>query len=318
MWTFAFPLAFLLLPLPLLALRLLPARQAATGALIVPASIGDGLPVGVGEGFKARARRWLPILLWLALVTALAGPQRLEASQALPASGRDLVLAIDLSGSMEKEDFTVDGVTVSRLDAVKTVANAFIRGRAGDRVGVVIFAERAYFAAPLTFDVAAAARIVDEATIGISGRSTAIADGLGLALKRLAASTARSRVVILLSDGADTSGDVVPADAGALAKRLGIRVHTIALGPEDMETRPKSRDAVDTATLRAIAETSGGQTFRVRTTDDLTAVTQAIDRLETSAFERPAATLRRDYWPYPAGLALLVAVILFTGRRTLA
>jgi Ca-activated chloride channel family protein len=318
MWSFVTPYAFLLLPLPLLALLLLPPRRAAAGALIVPASIAERLSSGPADSVRVRARRLLPALLWVALVFALAGPQRLESVAALPTSGRDIVLSIDLSGSMEKEDFVLDGAAVSRLDAVKRVASDFVRSRGGDRVGLVIFAETAYFATPLTFDVESVARAIDEAAIGISGRSTAIADGLGLAMKRLERSDAASRVVILLSDGANTAGTVQPDDAGALAGRLGVRVHTIALGPEDLETAPQSRDAVDTATLRSIANESGGETFRVRTTADLEAVTEAIDALETSAFDRPAAEVHRAYWIYPAGLALLLSLGLVLGGRRMA
>ena len=160
MWSFAAPYAFLLLPLPLLALLLLPPRRAASGALIVPAALAARLTAGSADGVRVRARRLLPALLWLALVLALAGPQRLEAVAALPTSGRDIVLSIDLSGSMEKDDFVLDGAPVSRLDAVKRVASSFVRSRAGDRVGLVIFAETAYFAAPLTFDVESVARAV--------------------------------------------------------------------------------------------------------------------------------------------------------------
>ncbi|MEN3791900.1 VWA domain-containing protein [Fulvimarina sp. MAC3] len=317
MWSFASPLAFLVLPLPFLAMRLLPGRRAVTGALMVPATIGRSFPETVGDAVRLRVKRAIPLVLWLALVTAIAGPQKLDQVDALPATGRDLILAIDLSGSMERDDFDLDGRTVTRLDAVKAVAKEFVTSRAGDRVGLILFAEFAYAAAPLTFDVAAVSRIIEEATIGISGRSTAIAGGLGLALKRLKRSDARSRVVILLSDGSDTSGNVLPRDSARLAEQLGVTVHTIALGPEDMETAPKTRDAVDTATLRDIAKLSGGQTFRVRNTNDLRAVTAEIDRLEASGFDQPAATIRRDYWPYPAMLALLMSVVLIASRRAM-
>lgn len=318
MWSFAFPYAFLLLPLPLLALGVLPPKRAATGAMRLPQTIAARLSTGVAEGVRARVRRLLPALLWVCLVVALADPQRLEPIEALPTSGRDIVLAIDLSGSMEKKDFSLGGAPVSRLDAVKAVGEEFVESRAGDRVGLVIFAETAYFAVPLTYDVKAVANAIDEMTIGISGRSTAIADGLGLALKRLETSDAASRVIILLSDGVNNAGDVEPDDAGSLAERLGIRVHTIALGPEDLETAPKSRDAVDTATLRGIAEASGGETFRVRTTDDLRAVTAAIDRLETSEFARPAARIYTQYWTYAAVLALIFALAIVADSRRAA
>ncbi|KQT82187.1 VWA domain-containing protein [Aurantimonas sp. Leaf443] len=318
MWTLAFPLALLLLPLPLLAARLLPPRARGTGALLVPPSIGARMTAGGAPGVAARTRRLLPALLWCLLVLALAGPERLGTVEALPAEGRDLVLAMDLSGSMEKEDFELDGAPVSRLDAVKRVAAAFVRGRAGDRVGLVIFGETAYFAAPPTFDTEAVAKTIEAASIGISGRSTAIADGLGLALKRLSESRAPSRVVILLSDGVNNAGAVAPTDAGSLAARLGVRVHTIALGPKDLESNPTERDVVDAATLRAISEASGGTTFRVRTMADLVGVTQAIDALETDRAARPPVAIREPFWTWPACAALLLALGLVLFERRLA
>ncbi|MBO0904601.1 VWA domain-containing protein [Jiella sonneratiae] len=317
MFDFATPAAFLLLPLPLLAMRLLPGREAVTGALILPESIGRVLPKDAREGVSVRIRRTVPIILWLSLVLALAGPQRLAPVDALPVSGRDLVVALDLSGSMEQKDFTLDGDTVSRLEAVKAVGKRFVEGRGGDRVGLVLFAEKAYVAAPLTFDVAAVSRAIDEATIGISGRSTSIAGGLGVALKRLERGEARSRVVVLLSDGADTSGNVLPADVARLAKSLGVTVYTIALGPEDQEARPNDPDAVDTRTLRQVAEASGGRTFRVRSTNDLEQVTAAIDRLEQSGLDRPPATVRSDDWIWPALVAFACSLFLVVSRRAM-
>ncbi|WAJ26981.1 VWA domain-containing protein [Antarcticirhabdus aurantiaca] len=311
MWSLSDPLALLLVPLPLLALRLLPPRQASIGALGVPAPIAARLAAPVARAaFAARARRWLPALLWLCLVLALAGPQRLSTSAALPVSGRDLVLALDLSGSMEEEDFELDGRTVTRLEAVKQVAARFVRGRGGDRVGLVIFGNQAYYATPPTFDFEAVARAIEEATIGVSGRATAISDGLGLALKRLKDSPAASRVVVLLSDGVDTSGTVDPIAAGQLAAELGVRVHTIALGPRDRSEADAPRDAVDSETLRRLAEASGGEAFRVRNTSDLVAVGEAIDAMEASRLAEPAAEVEEPYWTVPASLAFLLALAL--------
>ncbi len=315
MWSLADPLALLLLPLPLLAARLLPPAFGASGALRVPMAIGARLEAGSGSGVAAAGRRALPLLLWVALVIALAGPRVVMPSPALPASGRDIVLALDLSGSMEREDFELDGEVVSRLDAVKQVAVEFVRGRAGDRVGLVIFAEKAYFAAPPSFDVESVARSIAAATIGISGRSTAISDGLGLALKRLQTSRAPSRVVILLSDGVDTAGTVDPRDAAGLAKQLGIRVHTIALGIRDTSDAEDPRDAVDAETLRAVAELSGGTAFRVRTTDDLAAVARSIDAMEASQAGAPIVELHRELWIYPAALALLAALAMLVDAK---
>lgn len=314
--TLASPVALLLLPLPLLAARLLPPTSGGSGALYVPGVIAGRLDAATAAGLGAAGRKLLPIVLWIALVLALAGPRSVIPSPALPASDRDIVLALDLSGSMKIEDFELDGRPVRRLDAVKSVAADFVRRRAGDRVGLVIFAETAYFAAPPSYDVEAVARTIEGATIGISGLSTAISEGLGLALKRLQDSRAPSRVVILLSDGVNTSGAVDPVEAAELARSLGVRVHTIAMGIHTTDDPEATRDAVDAATLRAIAEQSGGTTFRVKTTADLDAVIDAIDQMESNRMEAPAAEIYRELWVWPAGLAFLAALgLLFTGRK---
>ncbi|GHG14968.1 VWA domain-containing protein [Paracoccus aerius] len=307
----AFPWLLALLPLPLLLRRLLPPLAVPRPALALPAHLLAGArPAGAARMHGS----WLAGLAWIALVLALAGPRIEVASDVIPASGRDIVLVIDLSGSMLKEDFLLDDQPVTRLEAVKRTASAFVAARRGDRIGLVIFGERAYFAAPLTFDVDAVARAIDEAQIGISGRGTAISDGLGLAAKRLSRSDAPTRVIVLLSDGVDTSGTVPAVEAARLAHDHGIRVHSIALGPEDLENQPQSRDAVDVATLRAVAEVAGGESFRVRDTADLQAVAASLDRLEPNPSARPPMRLWQPLWVWPAALAAL-CLFLIAGRR---
>lgn len=314
-WSFATPLALLLLPLPFFALRLLPPREVQSGALMVPSSIASRLEAGKNSMIGAAGRELLPVVLWVILVLAIAGPQKLVSTKALPVSGRDIILALDLSGSMERKDVYFAGQPVRRLDAVKRMAARFVRGRAGDRVGLVIFAKEAFFASPPTYDVEAVADSIEVATIGISGRSTAISDGLGLALKRLEKSSSPSRVVILLSDGVNNAGKVMPRDAAELAQRLGIRVHTIALGPRDMDKPTNATDVVDAKTLQDVAEASGGKTFRVRTTEDLDAVGYAIDELETNEADAPPRAIYQSYWIYPAILALLSSLLILTANR---
>ncbi|ACA15902.1 von Willebrand factor type A [Methylobacterium sp. 4-46] len=314
---FAAPLALLLLPLPLLVARLAPPERAGgAGALLVPDSIIGR--IGRAEDLRAaaRRRRLLAGLLWTCLVVALAGPRLVLPATALPASGREIMLALDLSGSMERVDFSIDGRNVSRLAAVKQVGADFIRRRAGDRIGLVIFADQADVAASLSFDTAAVVHALEEAQIGLVGRSTGIGDGLGLALKRLDAATAREKVVILLSDGANNAGQTTPHDVAGLARDLGIRVHTIALGPRDLSDADGDPDVVDTEALRDVSATSGGRFFRVRTTDDLAAVADAIDEVEGGRAKAPPVPLRRDLWPWPGGLALLTALSLLLARRT--
>ena len=322
----ASPYAPLLLPLPLLAARLMPAeRVGSSGALRVPASLVAAAARGDSVAARGRGRAVLVWTLWVALVAALAGPRLVLPATALPASGREIMLVMDLSGSMERRDFALDGQTVNRLAAVKRVGTDFIRRRAGDRIGLVIFANESYVAASPSFDTATVARALDEATIGLVGRSTGIGDGLGLALKRLtppssaetgeAGPPVTAKVVILMTDGANNAGQTTPRDVAGLAKELGVRVHTIALGPRDLSNADGEQDVVDTETLREIAELTGGRMFRVKTTEDLVGMADAIDEIEGGRAKAPPVPLRKDLWPWPAAVAFLCAAGLLAARR---
>jgi len=319
MFALATPLALIALPLPLL-MRRLPAPGGAAGALLVPATLVGadeaGRPAPAAPAGGARAAVLLAWAAWILLVVAVAGPQTILPSAALPASGRDIMLVLDFSGSMERQDFSLDGRTVRRIDAVKAVAAEFLRRRGGDRIGLVLFAEKAELAAVPTFDLAAVERALRDTEIGTLGRSTAIGDGLGLALKRLKASAAPSRVAVLLSDGTATAGAVGATAAAELARSLGIRVHTIALGTDATDgVDATTTSLVDTAALAAIAAASGGEAFRVRTTDDLRAVTASIEGLEASRAPAAPVAIARPLWPYPAAAALVLCLAAFAAER---
>lgn len=307
MITLALPAALLALPLPLLA-RLWPPRAGAEQAMILPQGVAAAArparPPGRGRGLVLLA------LIWACLCLALAQPQRIALVADRSASGRDIVIAMDMSGSMVTPDFTLDGQKVTRLAAVQRVAKAFVRARTGDRIGLVLFADRAYVAAPLTHDLAAVSLALDEAEIGIAGRSTNLAEGLGLALKRIMADPAPARVIVLLSDGRDTVARLDAVQVAGLAAARDVRVHTVALGTEDLEGQPAARDAVDLPTLRRIAEASGGETFRVRNTADLQAMAAALDRLEPNPSARPPVAEARPLWVWPAAFALILALAL--------
>lgn len=308
----AFPAALLLLPLPLLA-RLLPARAAHGQAMALPGGIAATAIPAPGP------RRWQMLALaagiWLCLCLALAHPQRIVMVPDRSASGRNIVITLDMSGSMATPDFALEGQTVTRLAAVKQVAEGFIRARTGDRIGLVIFADRAYVAAPLTHDLRAVALALSEAQIGLSGRSTNISDGLGLALRRVMAEPSESNVIVLLSDGRDTSARLDATQVAALAAERGVRIHTVALGPEDLETRPAARDAVDLTTLRAIAEAADGRTFRVRSMADLRQMAEELDRLEPNPSARPPVAQPQPLWIWPASVALILTMIAGLGAR---
>ncbi len=318
MISLASPWALLLFPLPLLVMRLLPPVRALGNALVVPGTVSRRL--AGDETGRSLLRLWaVPTLLWVSLVVGLAGPRVVVPSLAAPVSGREIVLAIDLSGSMVTPDFELNGAKAPRVDVVKEVASSFVRGRKGDRLALVLFGSDAYFATPQTYDVEAVASAIEEAVIGISGRATGISGALGLALRRLDETEARSKVVILLSDGVNNSGAVRPRDAAQLAAELGVRVHTIALGPDDYaEGTRVQQGGVDTQTLRAIARISGGESFRVKTTEDLRRVAEEIDRLETDARDGPAAEHYRDLWVWPGLLAFVLALVLLLDRRRVA
>ncbi len=314
MFELADPWVLLLLPLPLLAARLLRPQAMTGGALVVPERIGAALLQAGRSGVRIKGlstRQGLLWAIWALLLLALAGPRDLAPVPALKVSGRDLAIVLDLSGSMVRDDFYLDGKQITRFDAVTTVGADFARRRGGDRVALIVFGSEAYFSAPFTFDVEAIATRIEKATIGISGRATNISDGLGIALKRLAISKAKSRVVILLSDGVNNAGATNPRGVAELAAELGVRVHTIALGPKDLSTAEAGeRGVVDAATLKAIAQISGGESFRVKTTQDLQEVAAALDKLESTDSAGLAAEIYHDYWFWPAGLAAFLGLIL--------
>lgn len=303
MWQFAAPLVFIALPLPWLAAKLLPAEGRIAGALRVPGTIAASHGVADASAAATGGRQILAWIAWIALISALAGPRIVLPAAALPATGRDLMVTLDLSGSMERTDFSLDGKTARRLDAMKAVAADFIRRRAGDRVGLIAYADQTYVVSPPSYDVEAVAKALDGFAIGLVGRSTAIGDGLGLALRRLSQVDAKSRVVLLLSDGVNNAGVSAPKDVANLAKAMGVKVHTISMGPRDIPEGDGNPDVVDVATLTEIAKITGGEHFRVKTTEDLIAATRKFDEVEPTRGLAPPAPIWRELWPWPAALA---------------
>jgi Ca-activated chloride channel family protein len=213
-------------------------------------------------------------------------------------------------------DFTLDGVAASRLDALKRAGSELIQRREGDRIGLVIFADTAFAAAPLSFDVSAVGQTLNEMEIGLVGRSTAIGEGLGLALKRLADSKAPTRIIILLSDGGNDAGSSDPDAVAALAKTLGVKIFTIGLGTNDTLSAPDDPDAVDFVALQKLAELGGGAAFRAHTTDELAVAAHAIEALAAGPALAPPTVIYRDQWPYPAALAFAACLALALSQRT--
>lgn len=224
------------------------------------------------------------------------------------------MLAIDLSGSMAREDFTVGGRRADRLTVVKQVAQDFLQRREGDRVGLVLFGTRAYLQAPLTFDRQTVSDFLAEAVVGLPGQETAIGDALGTSVLRLRERPEESRVLILLTDGANNAGVLDPREAAQLAAAEGIRVHTIGVGAEATTQQGffgrrivnPSAD-LDEQVLQDIADATGGQYFRARDAATLAQVYRDIDRLEPTAGEPRSTRPRKDLFAWPLGMALLLS-----------
>lgn len=316
---FACPWAFLLLPLPYLAHRLLPPALAEQEAALWVPSLQ---PFADNRHQRSR-RRWpwwllLPMLLcWLLLVVATAQPQWLGEPLEFPISGRDLVLAVDLSGSMQTKDFVLAGETVDRLTALKSVATEFIRRRQGDRLGLILFADQAYVQTPLTFDRQTVEQLLSEAVLGLAGEKTAIGDAIGLAVKRLQGATDKERILILLTDGANTAGQVNPVKAAELAAEQGLKIYTIGIGADEMmvnsfffSRRVNPSADLDEKSLQAIAQQTGGRYFRARDTRELEEIYAMLDKLEPVEKDQEVFRPITALYPWPLGLALFGALLL--------
>lgn len=312
------------LPIPLLVRWLLPADRRREGAALRLPFYRElqGLEARqVGAG--GRIRHLLAWLAWALLVLAAARPQWLGEPVQLPVSGRDLMLAVDISGSMEQEDYRLGARAVNRLEVVKAVAGRFIERRKGDRLGLILFGTRAYLQTPLTYDRATVQALLRESVIGLAGRETAIGDAIGLAVKRLKDQSEDNRVLILLTDGANTAGNLAPADAARLAEQAGVRIYTIGIGGGRIGASGsfgmlmQRGSDLDPATLRAIAEATGGRFFQATDTGELEKVYDELDRLEPSIRDTRSYRPMHALYMWPAGAALLLSLVLALWRLPL-
>ncbi|MDP1774400.1 MAG: VWA domain-containing protein [Methylobacter sp.] len=317
---FEWPWLLAALPLPLLIRWLVTANSPAEQAALKVPFLDDFSDVetrAVGQ-----PRQWpllLAALAWLLLVIACTRPQWLGEPIEQAVSGRDLMLAVDLSGSMEEQDFFINKRAVDRLTAAKMVATDFINRRVGDRVGLILFGTQAYLQTPLTFDRKTVMTLLNESVIGLAGDNTAIGDAIGLAVKRLKNEQANSRVLVLMTDGANTAGEVSPLKAAELAAANHLKIYTIGIGADEMIVRSffgnrKINPSVDLdeKTLIKIAESTGGYYYRARNTDELNNIYMRLDELEPvekdKQYFRPRSELY--YWPLSLALALAAFIAL--------
>jgi Ca-activated chloride channel family protein len=312
MLEFEFPWGLLALPLPLLAWLLLPPYRETMPAVRVPffgqlARLSRQEPsVGAVVMRKNWPQRVLAPVAWALLVGALARPVWVEPPIEHIEPTRDLMLAIDLSQSMEARDFVdASGRRLDRLQAVKQVVNGFIDRRTNDRIGLIVFGATAFPQAPLTLDHASVKALLDEARIGMAGPQTALGDAIGVAVRMTAHSQAKEKVLILLTDGNDTASRLPPERAAEVAKERGLIVHTIGIG----DPNARGEDKVDLGMLQRLAAATGGQSFRGENLAGLESIYATLDRLTPDKVKRQSHRPKRElfYLPLLAVAALLLA-----------
>lgn len=306
--------AFYLLPLPLLVWLIFKPQAARNGAALRVPFLQD-LPEQA-DAETSRGWRWLAklfiVLAWCSLITGLARPVMVGELVQLPMSGRNLMLAVDLSLSMQERDYQLGNAYVDRLTATKYVAGDFIERREGDRIGLILFGDQAYLQAPLTFDRKTVRRLLEESALGLAGRNTAIGDAIGLALKRLSEEPDTEHILVLMTDGENTAGVVSVEDAAEMAAKNGLKIYTVGIGSEqnnslDFFSR-QSASGLDEETLKKIADMTGGRYFRARDTDSFREIYEELDRLEPIERNQQQWRPRTDLFFWPLALALLLAL----------
>lgn len=325
MITLVWPALLLLLPVPWIFRRLAPPKRTERPALRAPFfQRWQQLTDAEGDATSVISRRLPAALLWLVwcgLVFAAARPLWIGEAVELPNSGRDLMLAVDISGSMRVEDMQVGNRMARRIDAVKELGSDFMARRSGDRLGLILFGSRAYLQSPLSFDIQTVQRFLREAQIGFAGQETAIGDAIGLAVKRLQERPASNRVLILLTDGQDTASTVDPIEAARLAGALDVRVYTIGIGAESLtlpgllgssigqRTVNPSAD-LDEESLVTIASMTGGRYFRARDPQELAKIYEILEELEPLEVDTAVYRPRQSLTAIPLLVALLCSFLL--------
>jgi Ca-activated chloride channel family protein len=309
---FAYPLAFLALPLPLLAWWLLPARRESVGALRVPffEQIVAAAGVDAQPGAVVMRRSWLQmfiaIVAWALLVAGLAKPEWVGEPIVRTDAARDVMLAIDLSGSMDYRDFPgIDGNNVSRFEGVQRVVDRFVAERDSDRVGLIVFGSKAYLQLPFTRDLETARSLVELMQVGMAGPQTALGDSIGLAIRTFESSEVDERLLILLTDGNDTASTMTPVNAADIAALNGVAIYTIGIG----DTEASGEDRVDFDLLARVARRTGGEFFNAEDEAALDAVYRRIDETAAADVRTQSWRPRESLLHWPAGVALCLILI---------
>ena len=330
MLSFVWPWFYLILPLPFLYRKLRRSANSESPYLesTILLSIAETQNRLVSSTSQRRLLILLLIIAWLSLVTAIARPVNIGDPVALPTTGRDILLAVDISGSMEREDMIINGRQVNRLYAVKSVVSDFVNTREGDRLGLILFGERAYLQTPLTFDTKTLQDLLIEAQIGFAGNGTAIGDAIGLSVKKLKERPDSNRVLILLTDGSNTAGVLSPSEASDIAKKAKVKIYTIGIGDGRQrnqslfgQTLVNQNNDLDERTLTAIADLTGGKYFRARDPRELRSIYDQLNKLEPidqdEELLRPITSL--FHWPLALFLTcslLIILIRLFSDKKS--
>lgn len=312
MISFATPWAFFLLPLPLLVYWLAPPHREKTSSIRIPffrhvaKAAGIEPKSGLVIARRPMFQTVVVVLIWLSLVTALVRPEKLSDPIVIEKSARDVVLALDISGSMDQRDFlSTDGTPNQRLAAVKDVMRRFIAERQGDRMALIIFGTRAFVQAPFTEDLSSLKGFLDQTQVGMAGPNTALGDAIGLGIRTFESSEVDQRLMIVLSDGADTSSRMTPTNASAIAADKGVVIYTIGVG----DPNASGEDRVDLDALKAIADRTGGEYFFANDEAALAQTYQRIDQQNPRIVETQSYRPRESLAHYP----LLAALLLMLG-----
>lgn len=318
----ALPWALLALPLPLLVLWLVPPHREKVSALRIPffRAYVEAAGAEAQSGAVVMRRQWVQrvsaVLVWVLLVVALARPEWVGEPIVRTEAARDVMLAIDLSGSMDYRDFPDEqGRPVRRLDAVQRVVERYVAERDSDRVGLIVFGSRAYLQLPFTRDLETAAALVKLMDVGMAGPKTALGDAIGLSIHSFGISEVDDRLMILLTDGNDTASKMTPINAAEIARTNGIEIYTIGVG----DTEATGEDRVDFETLKAVADRTGGAFFNAENEAALEQVYQRIDEIAVADIRTSSWRPRESMLHWPAGLAVIITlagyVVLLLGSR---
>ena len=314
---FYLPWFALLLPLPFLAWLLLPAGVKKDEERVImkfPSlhRLKTAFPLHSSDRKKTHGLSfYLLILFWIFFVISLMQPERENQLIQIKNKGYDLMLAVDVSGSMQAMDLSTAVKAISRLDATKEVVSKFVLGRQGDRVGLITFGENAYLHVPLTLDTLSVSKMLQDIVPGMAGNATAIGDAIGLSVRTLRERPEGSRVLVLLTDGEDNASTITPIEAAKLAKQYGIRIYAIGIGRNGNVPFPSGfggyrmmQVSIDESLLKEIAAMTGGQYFSATDRKGLESIYQKIDEMEKTESNESVFLIKEPLYRYPLAVAL--------------